>query len=33
MHAEFLLENLNGRDDSEGLGVDGRVIIEWIPEK
>jgi hypothetical protein len=24
------LENLKGRDHSEDLGVDGRIILEWI---
>jgi hypothetical protein len=24
------LENLTGRDHSEDLGVDGRIILEWI---
>jgi len=24
------LENLKGRDHSEDLGVDGRIISEWI---
>jgi hypothetical protein len=33
MHTIFLLKNLKGRDDSEELGVDGRVILEWILRK
>jgi hypothetical protein len=24
------LENLKGRDHSEDLGVDGKIILEWI---
>jgi hypothetical protein len=24
------LENLKGRDNSENLGVDGKIILEWI---
>jgi hypothetical protein len=27
------LESLNGRDHSEDLGVDARIILEWILEK
>jgi hypothetical protein len=27
MHTKHLLENLKGRDHSEDLGVDGRMII------
>jgi hypothetical protein len=30
MHTKFLSENLNGRDDSEDLGVDRKIILEWI---
>jgi hypothetical protein len=27
---KFWFEKLKGRDHSEGRGVDGRVILEWI---
>jgi hypothetical protein len=27
------LKKLKGRDHSEDLGVDGRIILEWILEK
>jgi len=30
MHTQFWLKNLKGRDDAEDLGVDGRIISEWI---
>jgi hypothetical protein len=30
MYAVLWLENLKGRDHSEGLGVDRRVILELI---
>jgi len=30
MYAEFLSENRKGRDHSEDLGVDGKIILEWI---
>jgi len=33
MQPQFWLENLKGRDNSEDLGVDGRIILEWILEK
>jgi hypothetical protein len=26
----FLLENLKGKDHSEDLGVDRKIILEWI---
>jgi hypothetical protein len=26
----ILVENLKGRDHSEDLGVDGKIILEWI---
>jgi len=28
-----LVRNLKGRDDSQDLGIDGKVILEWIFEK
>jgi hypothetical protein len=30
MHTRFWLENLKGRDHSEDLGIDGKIILEWI---
>jgi hypothetical protein len=33
MYAQFLAENLKGRDHAENLDVDGRIILEWIFEK
>jgi hypothetical protein len=30
MHKIFWMENLKERNHSEELGVDGRVILEWI---
>jgi hypothetical protein len=31
MHAIFWLENLQERDhSSEDLGIDGKIILEWI---
>jgi hypothetical protein len=30
IHTVFGLENLNGRDCLEDLGIDGRIILEWI---
>jgi len=30
MHTKFLSENVKVRDHVEGLGVDGRIILEWI---
>jgi hypothetical protein len=30
MHTVFLLENLKGRDNLEDLGVDEKIILEWI---
>jgi hypothetical protein len=33
MCAKFWSEKLQGRDHSEDLGTDGRIILEWILEK
>jgi hypothetical protein len=33
MHTKFWSEDLKGRDHSEDLGVDGKIILEWISEK
>jgi hypothetical protein len=33
MHRTFQSENLKGRDHSEDLGLDWRIILEWILEK
>jgi hypothetical protein len=30
MHTKFWLEDLKGTDHSEVLGVDGKIISEWI---
>jgi hypothetical protein len=30
MHTIFWLENVRRRDHLEDLGVDGRIILEWI---
>jgi hypothetical protein len=30
MHTELSSEKLKGRDHSEDLGVDGKIILEWI---
>jgi len=30
MHTNFWSENLNGRDHLKDLGVDGKIILEWI---
>jgi hypothetical protein len=29
----FWLGNLKGRDHSEDLGIDGKIILEWIIER
>jgi hypothetical protein len=33
MHKTIWSGNLSGRDHSEYLGVDGRIILEWIFKK
>jgi len=30
MHSKLWSENLKGRDHSRDLGVDGRIMLEWI---
>jgi hypothetical protein len=30
---KFWLESLKGRDQSEGLGLDGRITLIWVLEK
>jgi hypothetical protein len=30
MHTKFWWENLMGRDHSEDLGIDVRIILKWI---
>jgi hypothetical protein len=30
MHTKFWLENLNIRDYSEDLGLDGRIMLKWM---
>jgi len=30
MHTKFLSDNLKGTDHMEDLGIDGKVILEWI---
>jgi len=30
MHTKFLSENLKGRDHLEDLGIDRKIILEWI---
>jgi hypothetical protein len=33
MHTKLRLENLKRRDHLEDLGVDRKIILEWILEK
>jgi len=33
MRTKFLSENLKGRDHSEDVGLDGKIILEWMLEK
>jgi hypothetical protein len=29
-NTKLLFENLKGRDNLEDLGIDGRILLEWI---
>jgi hypothetical protein len=33
MHTEFWSENLKGGDRLEDVGMAGRMILDWIPNK
>jgi hypothetical protein len=33
MHTKYWSENLKGRNPLENLGIDGRILLEWILEK
>jgi hypothetical protein len=33
MHTDFWSKNLNGRDHAKDLGVDGKMILQWILEE
>jgi len=33
IHTKFWSDNLKGREHWEDLGVDGKIILEWIFEK
>jgi hypothetical protein len=33
MHTKFWLKNLKGRDHSENLCINGKLILRWILEK
>jgi len=33
MHTIFWLENMKGKDHSEDLGIDGRIILIWTLTK
>jgi hypothetical protein len=30
MHSEIWSDNLKRRDHSEDIGIDGRILLEWI---
>jgi hypothetical protein len=33
MHTQLCLENLRGRDHTEDISIDGRIILKWILKK
>jgi hypothetical protein len=33
MHTKYWSENLKGREHMEGVGIDRRIILNWILEK
>jgi hypothetical protein len=30
MHSRFSSKNLTGRENTEDLGIDGKIILEWF---
>jgi hypothetical protein len=33
MHTRYWSEDVDGREHSEDLDLDGRIILDWIPGK